>query len=128
MKRIGIVVAALALSGCAAGLDGFYQNVKFDSAPSGAQVDVAWLDKGRPVPLKVDGSCTTPCTLPIARDRTYLAIFTKPGCTTASARLYPTHSQWYFPLVSLLPDSVTGRTYDLKPVPARAALSCGTGA
>jgi hypothetical protein len=127
MKRIGIVAALLVLSGCAAGIDGFDQKVAFDSAPSGALVNVAWLDQGQPRPLQVDGSCTTPCVLPIDRDRSYKVTFTKAGCAPADLRLYPTHSQWYFPLVSALPDSVTGRTYDLKPVPARATLSCGTG-
>ena len=126
MKRASLLFIALALGGCSRGLDGFYQQVHFDSAPAGAVVNVAIVDGKQRVPLPVDGRCTTPCTLPITRDRAYVATFSLGGCTPAEVSLIPTRMKPFF--APILPDSITGNAYDLTPDPLRAQLSCGTGA
>ena len=125
MKHASLFLVALILGGCSRGLDGFYQQVQFDSAPTGASVNVAVLDGNQRLPVLAEGSCTTPCTLPIARDRNYVATFSKSGCTPAEARFIPTRLTRFF--TPILPDSVTGNTYDLTPDPIRAQLACGTG-
>ena len=126
MRFAALLAVTLALCGCSRGIDGFYQQVHFDSAPSGAAVDVAILDGTERYPLRVDGRCTTPCTLPILRDRSYVATFSKTGCTPAEAPLIPTRMKPFF--APALPDSITGNAYDLTPDPINARLSCGTGA
>jgi hypothetical protein len=126
MKGVGILAVALTLFGCASGIDGFDQQVKFSSSPSGASVNVAVLEGSKPVTLPIDGSCMTPCSLSIARDRTYQATFTKAGCTSVEMRLYPTRDSRFF--APAFPDAWTGKTYDLKPDPMSATLTCETGA
>jgi len=126
MKRASLLLIALALGGCSRGIDGFYQQVHFDSAPTGAAVHVAWLDGKERVPVQVDGRCTAPCSLPILRDRAYVATFSLPGCPPAEVPFAPTRMGFWF--TPALPDSITGNAYDLTPDPLRAQLSCGTGA
>jgi hypothetical protein len=124
MKRASLLLVALVVSGCSRGIDGFYQQVHFDSAPSGAAVNVAWLDGKERVPVPVDGKCTTPCTLPILRDRDYVATFTAPGCPPTDVSLRPTRMGFWF--APALPDSITGNAYDLTPDPVRPQLACGS--
>jgi hypothetical protein len=111
----------LAVAGCSSGVDGFHQQVAFDSAPAGATVAVAWADDvQKEMPAK---GCATPCSLALLRGPTYVATFTKEGCAPAARSLYATHSATFF--VPLLPDGFTGQTYDLRPDPVRAELTCG---
>ena len=126
MKPAVVCVAVLALSGCASGIDGFYQQVQFDSTPAGAAVTVtvSWLD-GTIEEVPTKGSCITPCSLMIGRDYTYRATFTKEGCSSVDLRLYPTRDSTFF--VPLLPDAWTGKAHDLKPNPMNAKLRCGAG-
>jgi hypothetical protein len=124
MKRASLLLVALALGGCSRGLDGFYQQVHFDSAPAGATVNVAIVDGKQRVEVPVDGRCTTPCVLPIARDRNYVAVFSLSGCSPSEIPLIPTRMKFWF--APALPDSITGNAYDLTPDPLRAQLSCGT--
>jgi len=124
MKHASLIVVALALAGCSRGIDGFYQDVHFDSAPAGAAVNLSIVDGKDRYPLRADGSCFTPCTLPIARDRSYVATFEKAGCAPAEAPLIPTRRKPFF--APALPDSITGNAYDLTPDPIRAQLACGT--
>jgi hypothetical protein len=126
MRYAAVLAMMLAVSGCSRGLDGFYQEMHFDSAPTGAAVNVAVVDGKERLPVRVDGSCFTPCTLPIARDRSYVATFAKAGCTPSEARIIPTRMEPFF--APLLPDEISGNPYDLTPDPIRAQLACGTGA
>ena len=126
MKHASLFLVALILGGCSPGLEGFDDQMSFDSAPTGATVNVAIVDGKQRIPVPVDGSCTTPCTLPINRDRNYVATFSKAGCTSAEAPFIPTRLTRFF--TPILPDSMTGNTYALTPNPIRAQLACGVGA
>ena len=122
--RYAIVVAAtaLALTGCATGINGFDERVAFSSAPAGATVSVARLREGKLV-VPINASCVTPCSVVIKRDVDYQANFTKEGCHTVDMRLYPTFESTFF--FSWLPDMWTGGAYDLKPNPMNVKLLCG---
>jgi hypothetical protein len=125
MRRASLILVALTLGGCSHGIDGFYQKVSFDSTPAGAAVNVAVQDGAKRVPVPVDASCTTPCSLPILRDRSYVATFSKAGCTSAERSMIPTRMKSFF--IPILPDSVTGNAYDLTPAAISASLACGAG-
>jgi hypothetical protein len=118
-----VLLVALAISGCSAGVDGFHQRVQFESTPAGASVSVGWLDDERQE-MPPQG-CATPCSLRLLRGPTYRATFTRQGCSSVEQHLGAIHNERIF--VPLFPDSWTGQTYDFTPNPVAAHLVCTAG-
>ena len=113
MRHAILALTALALAGCATLVNGGAdQEVAFDTAPTGASVAVAGV-----------GSCTTPCSLSMFRNRDYTAVYTKQGCFPVERRIAPVFdSALYY---AIIPDFWTGAAYDLAPNPAHVKLLCG---
>lgn len=121
MIKRAIVLAALALAGCANIIHGSYQSVAVDSSPIGAQVIVDGGAQG----------ATTPAVFDLKRDRAHLLLFRKAGYNDSSMTIVPELSGWIFGniifgpvfgLVGVIIDAHTGAMYSLSLDQASAIL------
>jgi len=110
------LLAILFASGCATLFRGTSQDLQVDSTPSGA---IATLSDGQ--------SCTTPCTMRIARGNAYNVKFAKEGCDSQVQLISP-HIAGSGVVEALLLggiiDFADGAVYDAEPNPMNSGLQC----
>jgi hypothetical protein len=110
------LLAVLFASGCATLFRGTSQDLQVDSTPSGA---IATLSDGQ--------SCTTPCTMRIARGSAYNIKFAKEGCDS-QVQLVSPHIAGSGVVEALLLggiiDFADGAVYDAEPNPMNSGLQC----
>jgi hypothetical protein len=121
------VLAATFFSGCASVFYGPRQEVKFYSAPAGANVQVASRSGNERHDL------VTPATARLRRKYEYDVTFTKPGYQEARRNISRRINVWYildylYYIIPGLIDSATGSGWILEPSVLDVALSQNSGA
>lgn len=108
MSRLLVPVLCVILAGCGALFNGGPANVAFNSDPSGAQILIDGTARG-----------TTPATLSLAKNKSYLVTFKKAGFQDASAEITRKVSGGYIVLdilggvLPVVVDAATGSWYVL---------------
>jgi Short C-terminal domain len=102
------------LSGCATMIRGTEEPLQLTSLPSGAR---AVIGSGQ--------SCTTPCSIHLARNTSTVVTFEREGCETAMVSVFPTLAGAGVILGGVI-DYGTGAVYNLQPNPVVANLRCAS--
>ena len=102
------------LSGCATMIRGTQEPLQLTSFPSGAK---AVIGSGQ--------SCTTPCSIHLARNTSTVVTFEREGCDTAMVSVFPTLAGAGVILGGVI-DYGTGAVYSLQPNPVVANLRCAS--
>src|SRR5262245_17149167 len=100
------------VSGCATMIRGTQEPLQLTSFPSGAR---AVIGSGQ--------SCTTPCSIHLARNTSTVVTFEHEGCDTAMVSVFPTLAGAGVILGGVI-DYGTGAVYSLQPNPVVANLRC----
>ncbi len=129
IRTVILTSAALAVAGCGTVVRGTKQGVRFESAPSGAEVTVVRAKK-----RETRWACVTPCELQLSRKRDFNVTFSLDGYKPAEGRLASrlgakggaTAVPGNFVLgggIGFIVDAGTGANMQLKPDPMRAELA-----
>lgn len=129
MKKLVLLAAAFAASGCATVIRGTKETAEFESDPQGATVTAESTSEDRLGPF----TCTTPCELELKRKRTWIVDFEKEGYKPVTGRLEPVVTGGGVAsgagnvlaggLIGIGVDAGTGANLDLRPNPLRATLA-----
>ncbi|MEE9443869.1 MAG: PEGA domain-containing protein [candidate division Zixibacteria bacterium] len=118
-----IIVLSLVFAGCASIIHGSKQNVKFQTSPSGAVVEVKDA-------MGVSyGWCETPCSIELKRKREYKAFIAKEGYEPVELIISRKSDGWIWGnivfggLIGLIVDFSNGAAYKLSPDELSATLS-----
>jgi len=112
MRYLLLISIYVLISGCATMIRGTTEELQLTSDPVGAK---ASLSNGQ--------SCTTPCSLSLARNSSLAVTFIKDGCDNHTVSVFPTLAGAGVILGGLI-DYGTGAVYSLQPNPVIASLRC----
>lgn len=113
IHRVFPLIATLCLaSSCATMVRGTTEEVLFNTSPRGAK---ATLSNG--------ATCVTPCSVVLKRNESVSVTFTRDGCDSHMASVFPVLAGAGVVLGGLI-DYGTGAVYNLQPNPVVAALKC----
>lgn len=113
MRKLFVaLLCLLVFPGCATMIRGTHEQLALSSTPPGAS---ATLSNGQ--------SCTTPCSIKLARDWSGTVTFAKAGCQARQISVYPSLAGSGVILGGVI-DYGDGAVYNLQPNPASALLQC----
>lgn len=129
MKKVILLAALAAATGCATVIRGTKDSSKFESTPAGATVTVESISTDKLGPF----TCVTPCEMELKRKREWNVVFTLDGYKPVTGQLVPKVTGGGVAsgagnviaggIIGIGVDAGTGANLDLRPNPMVARLA-----